>query len=143
MSSTAKGVNERRIYQAANLTILCAGLVCLTALRLAEVDSVRESMSFLGHRLPSVCMYRNLTGRPCPGCGLTRSMALYLHGHPQAAHAVHPSGAWTLVWAGIQIALRFGLVCLRPRPGKVLITADVGLSCLSLLAASYLPRMLI
>ena len=41
---------------------------------------------------PVVCPVRRLTGRPCPGCGLTRSLNRTLHGRLGQAAAAHPAG---------------------------------------------------
>jgi hypothetical protein len=35
------------------------------------------------------CAFRNLTGQPCPGCGLSRAMAALLRGDFAAAVAFH------------------------------------------------------
>lgn len=32
-------------------------------------------------RSPSVCVIRRVTGRPCPGCGMTRALSSVAHGH--------------------------------------------------------------
>ena len=37
-----------------------------------------------------VCLFRALSGLPCPGCGLTRALSSLLQGHPGAAFAYHP-----------------------------------------------------
>lgn len=141
MSSDGKGVSERRIYWTANLCIFLLGLLSLTVLRIAEVDPSAESLSVAGRRIPSMCMYRKVLGRPCPGCGLTRSMALYLHGQPGAARQVHPGGPWTLLWAAAQLVVRAAMLWFRPYPGPALLAADVAVFCLSMLAAAYLPLM--
>ena len=31
-------------------------------------------------RSPSVCLFRRVTGRPCPGCGMTRAVSSVMHG---------------------------------------------------------------
>jgi hypothetical protein len=38
----------------------------------------------------SVCLFRNATGIPCPGCGMTRAFALLARGEWRAALAMHP-----------------------------------------------------
>lgn len=41
---------------------------------------------------PVTCPVRRVTGRPCPGCGGTRSVVRLLHGRPRAALDAHPLG---------------------------------------------------
>ena len=41
---------------------------------------------------PPLCPFRLLTGLPCPGCGLTRSLVSLLHGDLTAAVYFHPLG---------------------------------------------------
>jgi hypothetical protein len=53
--------------------------------------------------LPSVCLFYNLTGLPCPGCGLTRSFVCLGHGHWREALHWHPLGpllflVFALLW---------------------------------------------
>lgn len=42
--------------------------------------------------LPSTCLVHNVTGLPCPGCGLTRSFVAATHLDLGAAFARHPFG---------------------------------------------------
>ena len=42
--------------------------------------------------LPSICAFHNVTGWPCPGCGLTRSWVSMAHGHVSASLIWHPLG---------------------------------------------------
>lgn len=42
--------------------------------------------------LPSICAFHNLTGLPCPGCGLTRAWVAMAHGHVAQALIWHPLG---------------------------------------------------
>ena len=39
-----------------------------------------------------LCMFRQLTGLPCPGCGLTRSLIVLAHGDLATAARMHPAG---------------------------------------------------
>ncbi len=42
--------------------------------------------------LPPICAFKNLTGIPCPGCGLTRSFVCLGHGHFADSVRYHPLG---------------------------------------------------
>ena len=42
-----------------------------------------------------LCIFRLLTGIPCPGCGMTRALAAVLRGELAAAFSFHPLW-WTL-----------------------------------------------
>ncbi|MGI4789608.1 MAG: DUF2752 domain-containing protein [Janthinobacterium lividum] len=55
--------------------------------------------------LPSICLFYNLTGLPCPGCGLTRAFVCIGHGQWRESLHWHPLG-WLIY--GI-----FGLLWLR------------------------------
>jgi uncharacterized protein DUF2752 len=37
-----------------------------------------------------LCLFKALTGLPCPGCGLTRAFSSLLHGQFARAYAFHP-----------------------------------------------------
>ena len=39
-----------------------------------------------------ICLFRYVTGLPCPGCGLTRSFSCILHGDFVRAYDYHPFG---------------------------------------------------
>ena len=79
----------------------------------AAVDPQRDFYSFLFSRkaglgalalvllaaaLPSqgagvpICLFRYVTGLPCPGCGLTRSFSCILHGEFERGYEFHPFG---------------------------------------------------
>jgi len=40
----------------------------------------------------TLCVFHAVTGLPCPGCGLTRSLASVSHGHVGDAFRYHPFG---------------------------------------------------
>jgi hypothetical protein len=58
--------------------------------------------------LPSVCLFYNLTGLPCPGCGLTRSFVCLGHGHWRESLHWHPLGPLFFLIFGL-LWLRCGL----------------------------------
>jgi ABC-type multidrug transport system fused ATPase/permease subunit len=37
-----------------------------------------------------LCPFRQLTGLPCPGCGMTRALNTLIHGHWELALSLHP-----------------------------------------------------
>ncbi|MCC6176859.1 MAG: DUF2752 domain-containing protein [Chloroflexi bacterium] len=45
---------------------------------------------------PSFCPFKVMTGLPCPGCGLTRSVVFLLHGDLTASLYFHPLGIVTV-----------------------------------------------
>jgi len=49
---------------------------------------VQGGKSLLG--LPDLCLFRNLTGYPCPGCGITRAVVCLAHGQFAEALRFHP-----------------------------------------------------
>jgi len=61
----------------------------------------------LGH-LPSVCPFYNLTGLPCPGCGLTRAFVCLGHGQWRESLHWHPLG-WLIYGVCLLLWLRSGL----------------------------------
>src|SRR5688500_14551450 len=42
--------------------------------------------------IPSLCFFHNVTGLPCPGCGITRALVCCAHGQWSAAFTFHPLG---------------------------------------------------
>ncbi|HEV7734031.1 MAG TPA: DUF2752 domain-containing protein [Candidatus Binatia bacterium] len=50
-------------------------------------------------RLPALCPVHALTGHDCPGCGMTRSLALLAQGHVGASLHQHPFGLPVALWA--------------------------------------------
>ena len=54
------------------------------------------AMLFLVSHLPPdgagvpVCLFRAMSGLPCPGCGLTRALSSLIQGDPAAAFSYHP-----------------------------------------------------
>jgi hypothetical protein len=61
-----------------------------------------------------LCGFRAFTGLPCPGCGMTRSIASLSKGHWHAGIAYHPFGP--LVFIG---ALLFIIITCLPQRSRV------------------------
>lgn len=95
-----------------------------------------------------ICLFRRLTGIPCPGCGMTRAFAHLAKGEWAAAWANHPFSfvlapqfglAW-LAW-GLALAGRLRLALDDPRIPRLLIgeTAVLVAFWLVRLATGSLP----
>jgi len=75
-------------------------------------------------RLP-VCQFKALTGLPCPGCGLTRSMMAISRGRFAQAYAYHPFGFVLYLILLTAVLLMGWQLCLPA--GRCLITAEQAL----------------
>jgi len=69
---------------------------------------------------PTVCMFRRITGRPCPSCGLTRSWNAVSRGRLLDAVRAHPLGPLTF-------ALALGMAVAAPGSLERAITRSPGL----------------
>jgi hypothetical protein len=59
-------------------------------LMLAASSSVNfGKVTLFGFTIPSLCMFHNLTGFDCPGCGITRSFIYALHGQWYNSYLMH------------------------------------------------------
>jgi len=90
-------------------------LCILMASALAPSPSVNAS-TVLG--LPKLCLFRNVTGIACPGCGMTRSLIATGHGHLENALAFHPLGPAIFVLLAIGVVV--GINDCLPNPKCVL-----------------------
>jgi hypothetical protein len=82
---------------------VCLGLLLLTA-ALAGLASTDRGLRVGGERLPSLCLLRNTTGLPCPGCGLTRSWVDLARGDLRASLAHHRLGWLVMLYVALQAA---------------------------------------
>ncbi len=78
-------------------------LICGAVLALSLALPLPNDGTILG--LPSLCPFHNVTGVPCPGCGLTRSFVCLAHGQIAAAFEFHPLGP--LLFAGAVASVFF------------------------------------
>jgi hypothetical protein len=60
--------------------------------------------------LPGICMFRSVTGIPCPGCGLLRSMVSAMHGDVAKSLEYHRLGLITLVYVALQFLFRLAVL---------------------------------
>lgn len=64
--------------------------LCFLILLASAILPLPENGAILG--LPSLCPFHNLSGLPCPACGLTRAFVCLAHGRFAAAFIYHPLG---------------------------------------------------
>ena len=57
-------------------------------------------VTLFGYTIPSLCMFHNLTGFDCPGCGITRSFIFALHGQWYNSYLMH---LWGIPLAAIVV----------------------------------------
>lgn len=72
-----------------------------------------------GHSSFGVCMFKNVTGIPCPSCGSTRAVALLLHAQFKAAFLMNPIG---IALAFLMVFVPIGLLSDRLQNKKQLYT---------------------
>jgi len=60
--------------------------------------------------VPDTCSFKNLTGIPCPGCGLTRSIVAAAHGDVKQSFQHHRLGLLTLLYVLLQFFYRIGAI---------------------------------
>jgi hypothetical protein len=90
---------------------LTAGAIALTGL--ASAAALPPSLLQGG---PVLCPFRFLTGLPCPGCGMTRSVVALLHGDLAASVFYHPLGVAVVAGAAIVAVLAL-IAVVAPRVG--------------------------
>lgn len=74
-----------------------------------------------GRPLGSLCAFRALTGRRCPGCGMTRASVLLRGGRPVAATRANPA-VWLVAGLAVQGMVRSARAA---RPGATARSAAV------------------
>jgi len=89
---------------------------CAAARLLMRADGKRVYV--LGRAIPWECAFRSRTGLPCPGCGLTRSVVLSLHGDLGSAWRLAPGGpVFVLGLEALAVAL-LALACVQALGGQ-------------------------
>lgn len=83
------------------------------AVLMAILDAGEDHLRVGSFRLPSVCGFKNATGLPCPGCGLTRSWVALAQGDPGRSLQHHRVGWLIMLYAMVQL-IRHGLWLVFP-----------------------------
>lgn len=109
MSSARSFGAGRLAAGAGSLALVAAGLAAR-----ALASATPQAVYFRGSELGMACAIREQFGVPCPGCGLTRSVLLTLHGHLGAALEINPGGPLVVLGAALLAALLFALALPRP-----------------------------
>lgn len=86
----------------ATLLALAAGVVAASMILTPGAEVVR----LFGWEVPPLCMFSNIFGVECFGCGLTRSFTYMGHLQPAEAFARHMLGPVLFVLVASQVPLR-------------------------------------
>lgn len=73
------------------VSLSLVGLACLAALALLTDPDPRGYGTHEELGLPP-CSWIEIWGIPCPGCGVTTSVSLFVHGHPLRSALTQPFG---------------------------------------------------
>lgn len=93
--------HQHIVVLALSLLIICTGFV------LRVQDGQRVTV-LGGVMIPELCVYKIVFHRPCPGCGLTRSVVSCAHGDLTAAFHYNELGVVVFVLLLAQIPLQIG-----------------------------------
>src|SRR6185295_7860883 len=85
-----------RRFEVAPIAVAAVALAQLIVVRLL-FWSDGDRVLFLGTPFGTDCAFRMRFGIPCPGCGLTRSVALTLYGHIAPAFELNPLGPMAIL----------------------------------------------
>ena len=104
-SSSAKG------ELLSHLVVLIACFSILTGALIFELNGADTScIRLFGITLPNICTFKMVTGLPCPGCGLLRSMISVMHGDVVSSFAYHRLGLLTIAYIFLQFFYRLGFL---------------------------------
>jgi hypothetical protein len=95
---------SRRGEISAHATTLILALLVLGLAAILEPHP--DVVKLFGWDVPSMCMFRNLTGHSCPGCGLTRSFSFLAHGDLRDGFHLNPLGPILFTLFAAQIPYR-------------------------------------
>ncbi len=96
---------------APSLVILVAcSCILLGAFVLAPPASGGHSIAVGRFALPEICIFKNLTGLPCSGCGMTHSIISAVRGDFSGSFLFHRLGLLTVIYILSQFLLSLGVV---------------------------------
>jgi len=130
---------------APHLVVLSASaMILLSALVLFPVEP-GQSLRVGGLALPNVCLLRQTSGLPCPGCGLTRSLVSAVHADWAGSLAHHRLGLLVLGYLILQCMARLawlGLDRVREPVSRACRALDMALvPILVLMVLNWIPTL--
>jgi hypothetical protein len=131
---------------APHLVILAAcSSILLFALLVEPTHGAESSLRIGGKALPNLCVMRQASGLPCPGCGLTRSLAAAAHADWRGSLSQHRVGILILFYLLLQVSARLawlGLPRFRQTIARYCRSLDLGLvPILLLLVINWIPTL--
>ena len=112
-ASVAPSVTPHLVIFVACFCILAGAFIIRPA------DFATNHLKLGGISLPQTCVFRNLTGLPCPGCGLSRSIVAAAHGDVGMSLMHHRLGLLTLFYVILQFMYCLGLIVVPKRWNRV------------------------
>jgi len=103
----------QRVHINTILPHLVIFLICffiLTGGFLLNVSGDSIKTAFFSISIPEICTFKNLTGLPCPGCGLTRSIVSAVHGNIKESFNYHRLGLLTISYLFAQLIFRLIII---------------------------------
>lgn len=104
------------------------------------------SLRIAGNPIPEVCLWKQASGLPCPGCGLSRSLVAAVHGDWATSLIYHRMGLVVLGYVFLQALARLawlGLPSIRRRLTVTCRALDMSLvPLLILLVLNWIPTLL-
>ena len=131
-------VTAGAVHYHRGILVLSAG-VLLAALLLAVTREGHVKLPLVGIAMPWGCVWRQVTGLDCPGCGLTRCFVAAAHGNFAAALKFHPMGAVLFVAVVAQLPYR-GMQLWRLARGKKELKCPLLLAVPWLLGAGFVVQ---
>ena len=98
---------DRRQMPHVVVLLICTAIIG-AALMLSPAGPA--GLRLFSFQLPPTCSFLDLTGLPCPGCGLTRSVVASVHGDLAGSWGFHRLGALTVLYILIQVVFRIGVL---------------------------------
>lgn len=109
LARAQRALGRRTSSVAATEVVAAGGVGALGVACLLSPEGIEDG--------PILCPFRQLTGLPCPGCGLTRSWVYLTHGQLGDSLAANPFGVvLVLVTCALAVAVVTARVRRRPAP---------------------------